>query len=175
MVFYKLFFFVFNLYPRRLSYTEDYFASSSALLEWKVPWEFPVAVQWAIFFCRLSFLFTESIFYFAVDISLLPWPISFLPRAVFIAAIIFLLPRKFLFCREIFSFSVTYIYFAAQIFLLASEFLFYRELFSFTVTLVGHRNCNMVKANICKPKKDNLGMYLLESAHLYINLYFKIL
>ena len=122
-----------------------------------------------LFFLPRVYFILPLIFLFYHDLFL------FLPRAVFIAAIIFLLPRKFLFCRKIFSFSVTYIYFAAQIFLLPREFLFYRELFSFTVTLVGHRNCNMVKANICKPKKDNLGRCLLESAHLYINLYFKIL
>ena len=119
-------FFAFNLYARRLSYTEDYYASSSALFGRKVPWEFRVVMQWDIFFCRLFFLSTDSIFYFAAGISLLPWlisfcreifsfaaEISFLPRGSFpFAGSFFLLPwpisflaRAFFFCRGSLSFA----------------------------------------------------------------------
>ena len=119
-------FFVFNLYARRLSYRED-FASSSALFEREVPWEFPVAMQWAIFFCRLFFLFTESIFYFAAGISLLPWPIYCFPEHFSFAAKISFLPREFFFCQELFSFAVTNFFFAESIFLLPGAFFFCRD------------------------------------------------
>ena len=135
-------FFVFNLYARRLSYRED-FASSSALFEREVPWEFPVAMQWAIFFCRLLFLFTESIFYFAAGISLLPWPIYCFREHFSFAAIIFLLPRKFLFCRRSFSFARSFFLLPWPISFLPRTFFFCRELFSFAVTLVGHRRTQM--------------------------------
>ena len=90
-----------------------YFAFYSALFEWKVPFEFPVAVQWAILSCRLYFLFTKSIFSFAERISLLPWRISFLQwdfffcqnLFLFLTAGILILPWVFFFCPDLFLFS----------------------------------------------------------------------
>ena len=48
----------------------------------------------------------------------------------------FLLPRNFLFCRDLFPIS-------ASIFLLPWESLLYQALFSFAVTLMSHRNPEM--------------------------------
>ena len=128
-------FFGFNPYAWRFSYTESIqFPSSSSLFEWKVPWEFPVALQWAIFFYRLFFLLTMSIIYFAAGISLLRGPISFLPREFFFyrevfsfAAIIFLLPRVFFFCPDLFLFCRQHFSFTAKISLLPGAFFFCRD------------------------------------------------
>ena len=103
----------------------NYFASSSALFERKIPWEFPVAMQWAIFFCRLFFLFTKSIFYFAAGISLWPLPSSFCREHFSFAGSYFLLPWpvsflpwKFFFCRDQFLFCRGSFSFAGSFFLL---------------------------------------------------------
>ena len=153
-------FFDFNLYARSLSYTENYFASFSVLFEWKVPWEFPVAVQWPVFFFlpRVYFILPRE-FLFYRDLFLFCWEhvsfavrffvlrrLSFFCRGNFcFAARFFLFPwrisflqREFLFCVEFSSFILTYFFFAARIFLLAREFLFCRKLFYFLVTFVGH-------------------------------------
>ena len=90
-----------------------YFASSSVLFDWKVPWEFSVAVQWAIFFCRLFFFF--FFFFF------------FLPR------VYFLLPQEFLFYRDLFLFCRKHFSFAARFFLLPRLSFFCRRNFCFAV------------------------------------------
>ena len=125
-------FFGFNPYAWRFSYTESIqFPSSSSLFEWKVPWEFPVALQWAIFFYRLFFLLTVSIFYFAAGISLLRWPISFLPREFFFYREVFSFARLPFFCRENFSFATSFLLLPWPISLLSPAFFFYRGNFSF--------------------------------------------
>ena len=121
MVFYQLFPCSFSLICALRLQHRRYFASSSALFEWKVPFEFPVAVQWAIFSCRLYFVFTENIFSFADGISLLPWHISFLQR-------------DFFFCQDLFLF------FDRENSYFAGSFLFFAlTCFFFPVTPVGHR------------------------------------
>ena len=128
MVFYKLFACSFSLICTLRLQHRGYFASSSALFEWKVPFEFPVAVQWAILSCRLYFVFTENIFSFADGISLLPWHISFLQR-------------DFFFCQDLFLFLT------ARIIILPGVFFFCPDLFLFSCDTCGPPYCSLLSAN----------------------------
>ena len=132
-------FFVFNLYARRLSYTEDTLHHLLHYLKGKFRGNFPWLCSGLFSFAACFFLFTDSIFYFAAGISLLPWPISFCPRAFF-------------FCRD-------YLSFAAKIYFLLREFFFCRKLFSFAVTLVGHRSLAILKKNelSCDTEEENMN------------------
>ena len=109
------------------------------------------------------FLFSESIFYFTAGISVLPWPISFLPRAFFFsredlsfAAIIFLLSRKFLFWREIFSFS-------RPISFLRREFFFCHKFSSFILTYSFLSRASF----FCRGNFSFVGSFFLLPQHLW--------
>ena len=95
-----------------------YFALSSALFEWKVPWEFPVAMQWPTFFRRLFFSFYREYILFCHG------NFSFTVTYFFFAGSMFLLPRDFLFCGD-------YLSFVAEISVLPRDFFFFRDVFLF--------------------------------------------
>ena len=120
-----------------VSYTEDLLC-----IIFCFTWvESPVGISHccaASYFLLSPFFFTESIFFFAARMSLLPWPISFLPQAFFLCREIFSFAAIKFLCHEFSSFALSYFFFAAGIFLLPQEFLFCRQLFSFAVTLVVH-------------------------------------
>ena len=133
------------LLPRSFSFSRELFSfAATAFL-----------LQRAFFFYMTFLHFAANIFFFffALEISLLSWPISFLSRA-------------FLFCRDFFlPWSVSF--FSASIFVLPREFFFCRELFSFVLTPVDH--CITI-LNLLPFKKTNLYYHLRK----YISLFYQI-
>ena len=99
---------------------------------------FPLLCSELFSFVAFFFFLPRVYFFFAARMSLLPWPISFLPRAFFLCREIFSFAAIKFLCHEVSSFALSYFFFAAGIFLLPQEFLFCRQLFSFAVTLVVH-------------------------------------
>ena len=114
-----------------------------------------------LFFCSELFSFTwpfyilpqTFFFFFALEISLLSWPISFCREHFYFAGTFF--------CRD------QFLFFSASIFVLPWEFFFCRELFSFVLTPVDH--CITI-LNLLPFKKTNLYYHLRK----YISLFYQI-
>ena len=132
------------LLPRSFSFSRELFSfAATAFL-----------LQRAFFFYMTFLHFAANIFFFfALEISLLSWPISFCREHFYFAGTFF--------CRD------QFLFFSASIFVLPREFFFCRELFSFVLTPVDH--CITI-LNLLPFKKTNLYYHLRK----YISLFYQI-